>query len=102
MAVGTGSNAGSGMLTEEEKAIVAKAKRPVDVMNRIRLFFMFIAVVLLVFIYFGKKLWEGTGWFDSLVSGMYQFLLWDILLMLLATLIKFGLVVRYNRIVKKI
>ena len=27
MAVGTGSNAGSGTLTEEEKEIVAKAKR---------------------------------------------------------------------------
>ena len=57
MAVGTGSNTGSNILTEEEKAIVAKAKKPVDVMNKIRLFFMFIAVVLLVFIYFGRKLW---------------------------------------------
>lgn len=102
MAVGTGSNTGSNILTEEEKAIVAKAKKPVDVMNKIRLFFMFIAVVLLVFIYFGRKLWEGIAWFDYLVSGMYQFLLWDILLMLLATFIKFGLAVRYNKIVKKI
>ena len=102
MAVGTGSNTGSNILTEEEKAIVAKAKKPVDVMNKIRLFFMFIAVVLLVFIYFGRKLWEGIAWFDHLVAVMYQFLLWDILLMLLATFIKFGLAVRYNKIVKKI
>ena len=102
MAVGTGSNAGSSVFTEEEKAMIAKAKKPVDTMNKFRLFFMFIAVVLLVFIYFGGKCWEGIAWFDNMVSGMYQFLLWDILLMLLATFIKFGLVVRYNRIVRKI
>ena len=100
MAVVTGT--GSGKLTEEEKAIVAKAKKPIDVANKFRLVFLFVGVLVLLFIYFGNKAWEGVAWYDNAVNHLYQFLLWDLLLMLLSTLGKVFLTARYNGIVKKL
>lgn len=111
MAVGTGMGTGAkktGMtqqtssLSEEQKALVAKAKRPVDIANKFRLGFLFIAVLLLLFVYFGGKLWEGVLWFDNAVQNIYNFLLWDILLMLLATFVKFFFAARYNHVVRKL
>ncbi len=100
MAVVTGT--GNSKLTEEEKAIVEKAKKPIDVANKFRLAFLFVGVLVLLFIYFGNKVWEGIAWYDSAVNHLYQFLLWDILLMLLSTVLKVGLTARYNSIVKKL
>jgi hypothetical protein len=87
-------------LTQEQKAQVAKARRPMEIANSFRLFFLFVAVILLLFVYFGGKLWTGTAWYDNAVQHIYNFLLWDILLMLLSTFIKFFFVTKYNKVVK--
>ncbi|MGN1180711.1 MAG: hypothetical protein ACI4SD_05795 [Suilimivivens sp.] len=105
MAVGTGmGNNGTKQaeseLTKEQKEKVAKARRPMEIANSFRLFFLFIAVILLLFVYFGGKIWTGAAWYDNAVQSIYNFLLWDILLMLLSTFIKFFFVAKYNKVVK--
>ena len=99
---GTGVSGDNNGLTEEQRQIVEKAKKPVEVANRFRLLFLFVGLIVLLFIFFGNKIWEGTGWYDNTVQHLYQFLLWDVFFMLLFTFIKFGYVVRYNRIVKNL
>lgn len=94
-----GENSG---LTEEQKALVAKAKRPMDIANKCRLACLFIAILFLLFIYFGGKFWEGVAWYEQAVQKIYSFLLWDILLMLIATFVKFFFVTKYNRVVKNL
>lgn len=100
--MGTDSSAAEkgSALTQEQKMQVAKAKRPMEIANSFRLFFLFVAVILLLFVYFGGKLWTGAAWYDNAVQSIYNFLLWDILLMLLSTFIKFFFAARYNRVVK--
>lgn len=92
---------GSG-LTEEQRALVAKARRPMEIANKFRLFFLFVAVLALLFVYFGRKVWEGIPWFDGAVQNIYNFLLWDVLLMLISTFVKFFFVARYNHVVKQL
>lgn len=103
MAVVTGTKTGNKeKLTKEQLELVAKAKKPVDIANKFRLAFLFIAVTVLVFLFFGNKLWEGITWYETLVQRLYGFLLWDILLMLIATFVKLFFITRYNKIVKTI
>lgn len=87
-------------ISEEKKIALAKARKKVDVANKFRLAFLFIAVVGLVFIYFGNKFWEGIAWYDNTVARLYMFLFFDILLMLISTFVKFFFVTRYNKVVK--
>lgn len=94
-----GTDTGEG-LSSEQREKVAKARKPMEIANSFRLFFLFVAVILLVFVYFGGKIWTGAAWFDNAVQSIYNFLLWDILLMLLSTFLKFFFAARYNRVVK--
>lgn len=91
-----------GKLTAEEIAILEKAKRPVIIANRFRLFFLFASVVLVVAIYLGDKYGAGIGGYEKFSAWMYLFLLLDIVLMLLSVFIKIGCAVRYNHILKKL
>ncbi len=102
MAVGTGmgtkdaeKKGAEGALTKEQREKLARA-------NSFRLFFLLIAVLFLLFVYFGGKIWTGQKWYDNSVQGIYNFLLWDVLLMLLSTFAKFFFVARYNQVVKKL
>ena len=91
MAVGTGMGTGLGngnnkktvtqkeamaSLTQEEREKVAKAKFPMELANALRLLFIVVAVMGLLFIFFGGKFWEGIAWFESAKQSVYNFLLW--------------------------
>lgn len=103
MAVETGTGSATGeKLTEEQKELLVRAKKPVDRADKFRLVFLFIAVVALVFIFFGNKAWEGILWYDTIVQRLYQFLLWDIVCMLISTFVKLFYVAKYNQVVKQI
>ncbi len=91
-----------GKLTAEEIAILEKAKRPVLIANRFRLFFLFTSIVLVVVIYLGDKFGAGIGGYDKLSVWLYLFLFLDIALMLISIFIKIGCAVRYNHILKKL
>lgn len=88
--------------TAEEMAILEKAKRPVLIANRFRLFFLFASIVLVIVIYFGDKFGTGTGGYDKLSAWLYLFLFLDLALMLISIFIKIGCAVRYNHILKKL
>lgn len=89
-------------LTPEQKSRLDKAKRPMEIANSFRLFFLLVAVILLVFVYFGGKIWTGAAWYDNAVQSIYNFLLWDILLMLISTFAKFFFVAKYNKVVRNL
>ena len=99
VAVGTGmgthnkDNAGAQKaLSPEQKERLARARRPMEIANGF----------LLLFVYFGGKIWTGAQWYDNSVQSIYGFLLWDVLLMLLSTFVKFFFAARYNQVVKKL
>lgn len=102
MAVGSDTGTGQVGLTEEQKQILARARKPVNIANKFRVAFLFIGVITFFFIFLGDKVWEDAVQYGNIVRCLYQFLVGDILLMLFSTLIKFGFVVRYNGIVRKI
>ena len=89
-------------MTEQEKEIVAKASVPMTVANGFRWLFMIIALLIVLFLFFGNKIWEGAAWYDAFSAKAYSFLLWDIALMLLSTILRIMFAARYNRIVKNL
>lgn len=89
-------------MTEQEKEIVARASVPMTIANGFRWLFLIVALFLLLFIFFGGKVWEGVNWYENFVQKSYAFLMWDILLMLLSTIMKIVFTARYNHIVKKL
>ena len=89
-------------MDEDKKQALSALKKKIDVANRFRLAFLFIALVLLVLIFWGNKFFDGQAWFESFTKKSYSVALWDLLFMLIATFTKFFLVVRYNHTVKKL
>ena len=89
-------------MTQQEKEIVAKASVPMTVANGLRWFFMIIALFLVLFLFFGNKLWEGAAWYEAFRGRAYGFLLWDIALMLLCSILRIVFTARYNRSVKNL
>lgn len=89
-------------MTEQEKEIVAKASVPMTIANGFRWLFLIAALLLVLFLFFGNKLWQGAAWYEAFVSKAYVFLLWDIALMLLSTILRIIFTARYNRIVRKL
>lgn len=89
-------------MEEEKKQKMEKAKRRMDIINKCRLLFMFVAIVLLLFIFWGGKAWKDAQWFMDIRQKLYNFLWYDIVLLLIATFAKLFSAMRYNRIVRKL
>lgn len=89
-------------MTEQEKEIVAKASVPMTIANGFRWLFMIIALLILLVLFFGNKIWDGAAWYDAFTGRAYAFLLWDIALMLLSSILRIVFAARYNRIVKNL
>lgn len=89
-------------MTEQEKEKVAKASVPMTIANGFRWFFMIIALFLLLFLFFGNKIWGDVSWYAAFVQKAYSFLVWDILLMLVSTFVRIIFTARYNHIVKNL
>lgn len=78
MSENTGGN--GGRLTEEQLAVLEKAKRPINMANRFRLFFLLTSIVLIVVIYLGDKFGAGSGAYVKVSAWMYLFLWIDLVL----------------------
>ncbi len=89
-------------MEEEKKQKLEKARRRMDILNKWRLFFMFVAILLLVFIFWGGKVWDEAAWFINIRQKLYNFLWYDIVLLVLMTFAKLFAAMRYNSVVKKI
>lgn len=89
-------------MEEEKKLRLEKAKRRMEILNRWRLCFMFIAILLLVFIFWGGKVWEEAQWFVDIRQKLYNFLWYDIVLLVIMTFAKLFSAMRYNNAVRKL
>lgn len=89
-------------MTEQEKEIVAKASVPMTIANVFRWIFLMAALLIVIFLFFGNKLWEGVAWYTALSGKAYSVLLWNILLMLVSNVVRIIFTARYNRIVKNL
>ena len=89
-------------MTEQEKEIVAKASVPMTIANGFRWFFMIIALLVLLVMFFGNKIWEDAAWYAAFSGKAYAFLMWDIALMLLCSILRIIFAARYNRIVRNL
>lgn len=89
-------------MEEEKKQKIEKAKKRMNLINKLRLIFMFVAIVLLLFIFWGGKAWEEAEWFIGIRQKLYNFLWYDIVLLVIATFAKLFSAMRYNAAVKKL
>ena len=87
-------------MTEEKKQKLTAARAKVDKANKWRLTFLFIAVLFLLFIFFGGKFFEQTPWFQTANQWIYFITGWDLIFVLISTLIQFYFTIKYNKIVK--
>ena len=69
--------------------------------NGFRLAFLFIGVLLLLFLYFGPKFFEGAEWFLTAKFWVFRIAEWDVILLVIVTFVKTYFSMKYNRIVKK-
>ena len=89
-------------MEEEKKQKLEKAKRRMERINKWRLCFMFIAIILLVFIFWGGKAWGEAQWFIDLRQKLYNFLWYDIVLLMIMSFAKLFSAMRYNNAVRKL
>lgn len=88
-------------MEEEKKEKLEKAKKRMEMINRCRLFFMFVAIVLLLFVFWGGKVWDEAKWFIDSRQKLYNFLWYDIVLLVIATFAKLLAAMKYNAAVRK-
>ena len=87
---------------EEKKQKIEKDRNRMELVNKFRLVFIFVAFMLLLFIFWGGKAWEQQQWFADTRQKLYNFLWYDIVLLFVTTFAKLFAAVRYNSAVRKI
>lgn len=89
------------MTTNDSKQQIKSAMGLVELANGFRLIFLFVGILLLLFLFFGGKWFEGTDWFRSASVIAFRIAEWDIILLVISTFAKLFFTARYNKIVKK-
>lgn len=89
-------------MEEEKKQKFEKAKRRMERLDKWRLCFMFIAILLLLFIFWGGKVWEEAQWFIDIRQKLYNFLWYDIVLLMIMSFAKLFSAMLYNDAVRKL
>ena len=89
------------MVTNDKKEQLQDMMRKVETANGFRLIFLLVGVLLLLFLYFGNKLWADVAWFATAGSIAFTIAEWDIILMVISTFAKLYFTARYNQLVKK-
>lgn len=84
------------------KEKIAKAKKYVNIVDKIRIVLLCLAVPMLLFIYFGEKLWGELAWFVSSVQFMYGALSYMVFGIVIVTFGKYILIAYHNSLVKKL
>lgn len=89
------------MAANEKNQKLLDAKGKIELANGFRLIFLFTGIVLILFLFFGSKWFEGMEWFASAKVIAFRITEWDIILLVIATFAKLFFTAQYNRIVKK-
>lgn len=89
------------MAANEKEQKLLDAKGRIELANGFRLIFLFVGILLLLFLFFGGKWFEGTEWFASASVVAFRIAEWDIILLVVATFAKLFFIAKYNQIAKK-
>ena len=84
------------------KEKIAKAKKYVNVVDKIRIILLCLAVPMLLFIYFGEKLWGELTWYVNATQFMYGALTYMVFGIVIVTFGKYILIAYHNSLVKKL
>lgn len=79
-----------------------KAMGKIKTADHFRLFFLFIALFLVLYLFYGNKFAEEAVWFLKSKDPVYNILFFDVILMLISTLVKMVKTASYNKLVKKV
>ncbi len=93
---------GRSALTGEQRQALATAKRPINIANGFRVFFAVSSLLVLIIIYLVSKFGADATWFPKVNQLLFEVLTWDILFMVISTIVKIVFVAKYNKIVKKL
>lgn len=85
----------------EEQQKMDKLLNRVKTADRFRLFFLFTALLLVLFLFYGDKFMNETVWFVQSKQTIYDILFYDVICMLISTLVKMKVATSYNRLVKE-
>lgn len=89
------------MEKEQKDSRLDKAYRRVQIADRIRLACLLIALLLVLFVFYGNKAAAEAAWYISCRATVYSILSVVVLLMFVATLLKLFFAAAYNRILKE-
>lgn len=89
-------------LTNEQRQALASAKRPIHIANGFRVFFAISSLLVLIIIYLIGKFGADATWFAKVNQLLFEILTWDILFMVISTIVKIVFVAKYNRFVKRL
>ncbi len=89
------------MSANDKKEQLLDAKGKIELANGFRLIFLFVGVIILLFLFFGNKWFEGAEWFTSASVVAFRIAEWDIILLVISTFAKLFFTAQYNKIVKK-
>lgn len=84
------------------KEKIAKAKKYVNVVDKIRIILLCLAVPMLLFIYFGEKLWGELTWYVNITQFLYGALTYMVFGIVIVTFGKYILISYHNSLVKKL
>lgn len=84
------------------KEKITKAKGYVKFVEKLRVVLLCVAVPILLFIYFGQKLWGEMSWFMTATQSGYSILSYLVLGIVIASFTKVFLVAYHNSLVKKL
>lgn len=89
------------MVANDKEQQLKSAKGLIELANGFRLIFLFAGILLLLFLFFGGKWFEGMDWFSKASVIAFRIAEWDIILLVISTFAKLFFTARYNKIVKK-
>jgi hypothetical protein len=84
------------------KERITKAKGYVKFVEKLRVVLLCVAVPILLFIYFGQKIWGEMAWFLSATQFSYSVLSCLVIGIVIVSFTKVFLVTYHNSLVKKL
>ncbi len=84
------------------KEKITKAKGYVKFVEKLRVVLLCVAVPVLLFVYFGQKIWGEMAWFVSATQFSYSVLSCLVLGIVIVSFTKVFLVTYHNSLVKKL
>ena len=84
-----------------EDVELQKAMKKVKIADKIRLACLIIALLLVLFIFYGNKFAMETSWYAGCKAMAYQLLALAVMIMLGATILKMVFAAAYNQLLKK-